>query len=167
MSVTAKIKIEVSGEQVDAQDLGTARLPFALSVALALANGTSSGQADRAFLKTYSIAGSATQSVDLAGTLVDYRGVTVTFAEVIAVVVRSRAANVNKVNVLAPASNGLAGLFLALGDGVQLPPGFTFAWAGDLDGAAVVAGTADLLSIVNAAAGAAVVVDVAVIGRSV
>lgn len=165
MPLTADIQLNVTGRQTAALDLGTASFPYALSSAVSLTNGTSAGQADRMFADTRTLTASATENLDLAGTLLDAYGATLTFVTIKAVFVKAAAANTNNVNVTMPASNGVP-IFLAAGDGIALKPGYTFAWFGSGAGVTVTPSTGDLLTVTNGAAGTSVNYDIVIIGTS-
>lgn len=131
-----------------------------------LSNGTGANSADLCFHDTRSLAASATEDLDLAGSLAGPFGAAQVFVELRAVLISAAAANTNNVRVTRPASNGVP-LFLAAGDGVDIPPGGVFLWSCPADGkVTVTAATGDLLTITNSAAGTAVSYDVVLIGVS-
>lgn len=166
MPLTAELALNVTGKQTNALDLGTATMPFALGVAVSLANGVAAGQADRVFTDTRTLAASATENLDLAaGTLTDAYGVVVTMVTVKAVIVYARKENTNDVQVTRPATNGIP-IFMVAGGGVALAPGEVFAKFRPGAGIAVTAGTGDLITVTNSGAGTPVTYDVIVIGTS-
>jgi hypothetical protein len=165
MSVTANIRLDVSGKQESALDLGTAALPFGLNVEAALTNGVAAGMADRAFTDTRTLAASATENLDIAASLVDAFGATIAFAKIKAVIIRAAAANVNDVQVTRPATLGVP-LFLAAGDGLAIKPGYAFAFFGTGAGITVTPDTGDLLTITNSGGTTGVTYDVIIIGTS-
>ncbi len=140
-----------------------------IDAAIALANGTGAGQADRLFADTRTLSASGTEDLDLAGSLADAFGTAQVFARIKAIAIRAAAGNTNNVLVSRPASNGLASLFSAAGDQLILRPGTLFLVAAGVDdatGYAVTAGTGDLLTITNSAGSTTVEYDIAVIGCS-
>lgn len=167
MAQTLSIKASIRGTQTNALDLGTASFPLDVSAALALAAGTGAAQSDVLFSDTRTLTASATEDLDLAGSLSGAFGATATFAKVKAVLILAASGNTNNVNVTRPASNGVP-LFLAASDGLAIPPGGVFLFAGP--GAAglcsVTAGTGDLLTITNSAGSTSVTYSVVVIGTS-
>src|SRR5512139_466082 len=165
MPVTANLQVSVTGQHTNALDLGVATFPFVKALALALASGTGANQSDRVFTDTRTLTASATENLDLAGTLVDAFGATITFVTVKAVLIVAAAGNTNNVQVTRPASNGLP-LFIAAGDGLEVKPNGAFAWFAPGVGIAVTAGTGDLLALTNSAGGTSVVYDVIIIGTS-
>ena len=114
------------------------------------------------------LSASATENLDLAGSLTGALGTTLTFARIKAVFISAAAANTNDVQVTRPASNGTA-IFMAAGDGIALRPGAAFAWvsgSADATGVAVTAGTGDLITVTNSAGTTSVTYTVVVLGCS-
>jgi hypothetical protein len=168
MSITTRATANAAITARNTIDLGATSANQALSLAVDLANGTGAGQADLAFTDTRTLAASATEDLDLAGALANPFGVAQVFARVKLLVIKADAANTNNVQVTRPASNGFP-LFLAASDGIALRPGeFLMLAAGDADavGHVVTAGTGDLLTITNSAAGTSVSYSVMVVGCS-
>src|SRR3990167_9550461 len=165
MDLTATLTLSVTGQHTSVLDLGTATLPFTLAVTHALTDGVGASMADRVFTDQRTLGISATEDLDLAGSLTDAFGATITFATIKALIVRAAAANTNNVNVTRPASNGVP-LFLAAGDGIAIKPGYAFAWYGASAGVTVTTGPGDLLTFTNSGAGTGVTYDVIIIGTS-
>jgi hypothetical protein len=164
--LTATIKAGIKASQTRVLDLGTPAYPMSKSIEVALTSGTGAGQADLMFTDTRTVAASGTDALDLAGGLTDAYGQTLTFVEVRAVLVTALSTNTNNVRVNRPASNGVP-LFLAAGDGIDVPPGGAFLWVAPPDGkVTVTAGTGDLLNIDNASSGTPVTYDVVILGVS-
>jgi hypothetical protein len=89
MALTTRITAAVSGTQTAAKDMGTVSFPFALTaISSTLADGTGSGQADKIFSDQRILAASATEDLDLAGSLVDALGATITFVKLKMVVIK-------------------------------------------------------------------------------
>lgn len=166
MSLTSRLTVGVVAELVSALDLANANVPLDMQTVIRLATGTGADQADKIFHDRRTLAASATEDLDLAGSLTDPLGAALTFARIKAVIVKASASNVNNVNVTRPASNGVP-LFLAAGDGIPVRPGGIFAWiAPDATAVAVTAGTGDLLTFTNSAGSTSVTYDVVLIGAS-
>jgi hypothetical protein len=89
-------------------------------------SGTGEYQADLIWSDRITLAASATQNLDLAGSLTGLLGGTLTFAKVKAIYVKADAANTNNVNVGGAASNGFVGPFLDATDKVAVRPGGVF-----------------------------------------
>lgn len=147
-------------------DLSTPVDTLTKKTRIELANGTAANAADLCFHDTRTVAASGTDALDLAGSLAGPFGASQVFVEVRAVLVSASASNTNNVRVNRPASNGVP-LFLAAGDGMDVPPGGVFLWCCPADAkVTVTAGTGDLLNIDNSGAGTSVTYDVVIIGCS-
>lgn len=166
MALNSRITLRTESTLSSALDLVTASVPLDYTARIDLASGTGAGAADMQWSDQRTLAASGTENLDLAGSLTGPFGNTLTFARIKAVIVKASSGNTNDVQVTRPASNG-APLFLAAGDGVALPPGGLFAWvAPNAAGAAVTAGTGDLITVTNSAGTTGVTYDVIVIGAS-
>ena len=166
MALTASLGLTVTGTQTSALDLGTAALPFSLSSTVDLTSGTAAGQADRVFTDTRTLGISATEDLDLAGVLTDAFGALITFVKIKALIIKAAAGNTNNVNLSRPAGATGVPLFLAVSDGIVIPPGYTFAWFGSGTGITVTPASGDLITLTNSGAGTGVTYDVVVIGTS-
>ena len=160
------VSVSVTATQTSALDLGTRSFPASLAAAISLLNGTGAGQADMVFTDTRTVNASSNEDLDLAASLTDAFGASMTFARIKAIVVSAASGNTNNVNVTRPASNGVP-LFLAAGDGMAVRPGGVLAWAcSDATGVAVTAGTGDLINFANSSSGTSVTYSVVIIGAS-
>lgn len=165
MALSATIKAGISAVHTNVLDNGTATFPLNLLQSLSLTDGTGASQADRIFSDTRTLSASATEDLDLSGTLTNAYG-TVTFARIKAVLVIASGDNINNVNVTRPASNGVP-LFLAASDGLAVRPGGIFMLAcSDATGVAVTAGTGDLLTLTNSSGTTPVTYTIVIIGAS-
>ena len=169
MAVTANISASVSGSQTSALDLGTITFPFSSTASTAFTtSGTGAGQVDTVFTDTRTLSASATEDLDLAGSLTGALGATLTFARIKAIYVKASASNTNNVQVTRPASNGVPWL-MAAGDGIALRPGAFMIWgsgSADATGVAVTAGTGDLITFTNSAGTTSVDYTVVILGCS-
>jgi hypothetical protein len=162
-NITAKLDIL----QLLAADLGVggyATLPILIDWSVGVANGTGSGQASQVYQDTGSLAGSASINIDLAGSLTNIFGATITFTKIKLFAIKAAAANnvANNLNVAAGSANRFV-WFLAVNDGVYLAPGAWFIWY-DPAGVAVTAGTADIITLTNAAGTNTIAYDVVIVG---
>jgi len=147
-------------------DLSTPTDAAAVTAKIQLTNGTGANSADLCFHDTRTLAASANEDLDLAGSLAGPFGASQVFAEVRAIMIKAAAGNTNNVNLTRPASNGVP-LFLAASDGIAIPPGGVFLWSCPADGkVAVTASTGDLLNVANSSSGSSVTYDVVIIGTS-
>lgn len=163
-SLQAQIAIKVAATMTSALDIGSASYPVNTGAVVNLANGTGANQANQIFTDTRTLTASGTENLDLAASLVDAFGATITFTKVKAVFVTADSGNTNDVQVQRAALNG-APLFMAAGDGIALTPGASFAAIfPDANGVAVTAGTGDLLTITNSAGSTSVTYTIVIIG---
>lgn len=157
---------ELDAEVTSPLDLTTPSNPLSLAKQMSLAQGSGAGQADMMWSDQRTITASSTDALDLAGSLSGPFGGTLTFARIKMIVVLAAAANINNVNVVMPASNGVP-LFLAAADGIAVKPGGVFFWYDpSAAGVVVTAATGDLLNVVNSGAGTPVTYDIHIIGAS-
>jgi hypothetical protein len=169
MPLTSQLNLSVQAELSALLDLATAQVPLNFTRAVGLANGTGAGQADRIFHDRRTLAASATEDLDLAGTLTDPFGATITFARIKALLVAAAAGNTNNVIVGGAATNQFLTWVGAGTHTVTVRPGGVLALlagGADATGYAVTAGTGDLLRIANSAGGTSVDYDIVLIGAS-
>lgn len=167
MSLTTRVGVTLDATQYAARDLGTARFPVKYAKALQLATGTGANQADQLWSDTRTIAASGTDPLDLAGSLVDALGTTLTFARVKGLIVYAAAGNVNDVVIGGAASNTFVGPFVDATDKVKVRPGgLLVLMAPAATAYPVTASTGDQLLIANSGGTTSVTYDVVIIGAS-
>lgn len=158
--ITAKIKLT----QVNALDVASAKFEPLINAVANFSNGTGADQVNQVFTDTRTLSASATENLDLAGSLADAFGNTIALTKLKAILITAASGNTNDVQVTRPASNGVP-LFLAAGDGLPVKPDGFFLWvAPDAAGVTVTASTGDLLTITNSAGGSSVTYTVVIIG---
>jgi hypothetical protein len=154
MALTSKLVLNIKSELSNAFDMVTTVASLAYEKAIELASGTGADQADRVFSDERTLAGSASEDLDLAGSLVDALGTTITFARIKAIYIENLATGANQVIVGAAASNAFTGPFGASTHTVAVRAGGLLAMiCRDATGWAVTAGTGDLLKIANSTSG--------------
>lgn len=158
------LTLKLDALQLSALDLASATFPLLFDWSATMANGTAAAQASQVWSDTRSLAGSATEDLDLAGVLTNAFGVTLTFTKIKLILVRAASANnaANLVKVQRASSNGVP-LFLAASGGLQLNPGGVFVFY-DPTGVTVTATTGDLLTITNSAGTNTVSYDIVIVG---
>jgi hypothetical protein len=166
MSLTTIISTKYNVEQVGANDIGSITFDINKQYKDSLDSGTGSSQADLVFADTRTLTASATEDLDLAGTLIDALGDTLTFVKVKAIYIKAADANTNNVEITPASSNGFLGPFNAAADQVDLPPGGSLNVTAPVSGWTVTAGTGDLITITNSSSGTGVTYDVIIIGTS-
>ena len=170
MALSTKLRASVNAQQTATRDLGVASDPVSTAWAVTLDDGTGAGQANRIFSDTRTLAASANEDLDLAGSgLTDAFGATLTFAKVKAVFISAAAGNTNNVIVGGATSNGFVSWVGGATHTVTIKPGGAFAlFAGEADtnGYAVTAGTGDLLRIANSGGTTGVTYTIVIVGTS-
>lgn len=163
VSITAKLDII----QLLAADLavgGYADMRILQDFSATMANGTGAAQASQVFQKTGTLAGSASSNFDLAGSLSNIFGVTITFTKIKLMWFRAAAANnvANNLQVSRGSSNGFV-WFLGASHGFYLAPGAWNLWY-DPAGVAVTAGTGDIITLTNGAGSNTITYDMILVG---
>lgn len=135
------------------------------SVQFGFTNGAGANQCDRVWADQRVLNASTNDDLDLAGVLTDVFGVTLTFARIKGMLIRSSAANTQQFTVGA-ATNPFVSWATGTTPAVVVRPGGLFLLVGpDATGYTVTAATADILRIANGA-GAAVTYDIVLFGSS-
>jgi hypothetical protein len=166
MTLTSTVAVNVTGNYSIAADLATKTCNLLKTYNVSLASGTASGQADLIYHDRRTLAGSATEDLDLAASLIDpLTGAVMTFARVKLVLVIAASGNTNDVQVTRPAANGVP-IFLAAGDGAAVKPNGALFLHAPGAGYVVTAATGDLITVTNSAGGTDVTYDVVLIGAS-
>jgi hypothetical protein len=149
---------------------GGASLTYApsLSNSLSLATGTGSGQADLLYAGTRTLAASATEDIDLAGTfLQDVFGANLTFVKIKYIYVKAASGNTNNVIMGGASATQFVGPFGAATHTLAFVPGAWSEFMHPTTGWTVTAGSTDLLKFANSAAGTSVSWDLVIAGTSV
>jgi hypothetical protein len=159
--------LNLNAELETALDLVTAKAPHALKKVLELLEGTGNKQADLIFSDERSLAASGSEELDLAGSLVDALGNTLTFARIKLVAIFAKSDNPENVQVGGAGSNGFVTPFADASDVVVVRPGgWLLLAAPDATAYVVTADTGDLLKIANGGAGGSVTYEIVIIGAS-
>lgn len=170
MAVTATLRAALDFTQTGSNDY-TDRLKDVMSKTQSIADGTSANQADLLFVDQRTVASASNDDIDLAGVLSDFNGTTITFAELVALIVingpKTGSANTTDLTIGAgsnPFLGFLGGTTPTVG---PIKPGGTFfLFAGDAAGiGTVTAGTGDILRIANSS-GASATYQIGILGRS-
>jgi len=159
------VKLSIVGSYNGSNDLGTPKMDISEVDVVDLIQGTASGAADLMFSDERTLAASANESLDLAGSLVDPLGATLTFAKIKAIIVIAAAANTNDV-VVGAAASPFVGPLGGTTPTISVKPGGFFAIAHPGAGWTVTASSADLLKIANSSSGTGVTYKIILIGTS-
>ncbi|MFI8104708.1 hypothetical protein [Streptomyces sp. NPDC086023] len=168
MTLTSDFAVSASVVNTKASDLSAAADNLLKKYAVHLESGAGAGRADRVFADTRTLAASASETLDLAGSLTDSYGTTTSFARVKFILVAASLGNTNNVVVGNNASADFVGLWNAAGT-LTLRPGMVFAAfaaSTDATGMVVTATTADLIKVANSAGSTSVTYDVIIVGNS-
>jgi hypothetical protein len=157
MPQNTRLELVVRSDLTRVDDLNTPASILAFAATVLLLNGSGLNQADRVWHDQRNLAASATENLDLSGSLVDSLGGPFVLTKLKLIVVQGLVSNANNVNV-GGVTNGVAGVFGdAATDFAVARPGGLFIWAApDATAAPVVAGTGDLLKVANSAGGTGV-----------
>lgn len=169
MSLSTVVGLNVSATINNSLNLGANAATLSSTFGASLIDGPSAGQANATYWDHRTLAASASESLDLAGALVNPVNTTVTFARIKALIVSADSTNVNNVLLGGAASNAVSTLFSATNDVAVVRPGATLAWiAGiaDATGYVVTAATGDLLQIANSGSGTSVGYSIIIIGAA-
>lgn len=166
MALSAKFLTKWDVSLTSPLDLSTPLDNMVKTIRHTFASGTGDDAADMMWHDQRTLTASASENLDLAGSLSNAFGSTQTFATVKAILVYAASGNTNNVNVSAEGTNGVPGIFLALGDGVAVKPDGLFVWLAPNTGATVTASTGDLLVVANSAGTTSVTFDIVIIGTS-
>lgn len=164
-AVSLQVVLKLIGSMTNALDLSTPTDAISKDYTKIFADGTGANQANMWWHDQRTLAASATENLDLAGSLTSVFGTTITMTSLKGLFVYAAAGNTNDVQVTRPAVNGVPWL-LAAGDGIALKPGAWVAWFDPgANGPLVTAGTGDLITVTNSAAGTSVTYDVFLLGE--
>lgn len=166
MALTSKITLELSAKQTGSNDFGNDEFKPQMRKVIDFASGTGANQADLLFMDERTLSASATEDLDLAGTLTDAFGATITMAEVVAIFIFADSGNTN--NVVVGDATAPIPLFGGTNPTFSIKPGGFFCiGAPDAAGQLTVgAGSTDDLKIANSSSGTGVTYQIAVLGRS-
>lgn len=169
MSLDTTMEIKLTSRLYTALDMGVnpeAVLPFFERVKLL--TGTGAGKADKLWFDTRTLAASATEDLDLVGTLTDAFGVVFSPTKIKMMVLQAADGNTNDVLFGAAAATQWAALLGTTGT-VRLRPGSTLALSAgpaDVTGYVCAAGATDLLKVANSGAGTTVTYSIALVGAT-
>ena len=169
MTLTATMSVRIAADLVSALDLSSPVSALNRTYSAALTSGTTVGKADRIWHDQRTLLASATEDLDLSGSLTDALGGSAVFAKIKGIIVAAAAGNTNNV-LVGGVSAGLSTFLSPAATGIiTLRPGAVFAviaGAADSTAYAVTATTADLLHVANSTSGSSVTYDVIVVGTS-
>jgi hypothetical protein len=165
MALSGSVAANINMVLTSALDLSSATSTLSDNNSYTFTNGTGANNVNNIFSDQRTLAASATEDLDLAGSLTDAFGNTITFTKIKALLVVAASGNTNDVVVGGAGANGFDSWVSATGDSVLVKPGgCLLIVAPDATGYAVTAGTGDLLTITNSAGSTSVTYDVVIAG---
>lgn len=168
MALTSKLTVDIVSTLTNVLDLATGKVPLNRRSEYSWESGTGADQADLIFHDQRTLGASSSENIDLAGSLTDAYGATITFARIKALIIIAAAGNTNDVQVGGAASNAFVNWVANSSDIVNVrPDGILALISPSATAYAVTAGTGDILKIANSGAGTSVVFDLILIGASV
>lgn len=166
MALDTKLKLQLDSVLSSSLDLTSRTSPLKYAFSKALTNGTGANQASLVWSDQRTIAASANDDLDLAGTLTDAFGSTITFGRIKVLMVKAADANTNNV-VVGGASSTFTTWVTGTSPAVLVRPGGLLVLAAsDATSYAVTATSADTLRISNSGAGSTVTYDIVLIGTA-
>lgn len=151
-TLAGRIQLSSSIAYQNALDNQTVNADLARIVAVELANGTGSGQANAMFSDYRALSSGASENLDLAGALTDAFGTVLTFTQIKALIFESDAANTVDITVGNHATAAFLGPFGAAAHTAAVRPGGLIVFAAPQTGWTVTATTADMIKVLAGAA---------------
>lgn len=164
---TGTIKVSLTGTlEKTFNEGGPAKYPLSYSKSYEFTNGAGAGQANMCYAnENTSLSASGTDSIDLAGSLSDAFGDTITFTSIKAILIVAASTNGDNL-VLGGNANAFESFFNNAGDELLIAPGGCELLVNDnANGFAVTASTGDILDITNADSGAAASYEIYIVGE--
>ncbi len=160
MGITAELLARMTIRKTGSQDFGGPQFDALIEQRLQFVDGVAAGQADLAWADERAVASATNDDIDLAGALSDAFGVTITAAELVALLIvnkpRLEGAAANTTNLTVglgtnPVTPGFMGGTTPTFGPIR-PGGFLFFGADNVAGFGVVTGgAADVLRVANSA----------------
>lgn len=152
--VDLDITLNLIGTYTGSNDLASVAASINQRNKMSIASGNGANQADKLFSDTRTVAGSSDNDMDLAGSLTDPLGATLTFTTIKAIYIKAGASNPNELSIGPAASNGFLGPWADASDRVKLKAGEVFLITNRAAaGWTVTASTGDILRVTNPSSG--------------
>lgn len=164
-TLSGNIKVSADFTYSNPLDLTTTKDVISQAFSNVFTNGTGDDAVDLIWHDQRTVTASSTDSLDLAGSLTDAFGNTLTFVEIKGIIIRAASGNTNDVQIGGNA-NPLVGWVADGSDIVVVKPGGIFCLTAPGTGHTVTASTGDVLDVANSAGGTSVTYDIIVIGAS-
>lgn len=166
MSLSATLTSRINALQTASADLEVGKAEINNTHTIQYGDGAGANQANVIWSDRRTLAASASESLDLAGSLSGLLGAAV-FARVKYIEIRAAAGNTNSVVVTRPENNGVPFVTAEHKIFPDIPPGGRATW-GDpgATGVVVTASSGDLISIANGGSGTSVEYEIIIIGAA-
>lgn len=150
ITVTGRLRLLADFPERDSSSTfgsGVVNAPHKADITETYASGTSDDQVDRVWSTDDSVENGTPDTFDLAGSLTSKADgtTTITFTEITHIILQHTSGTGNL--SLGAGSNPVSTIWGASGDAVVIGPGGLFVWSSPTNGAAVTAGTGDILTI--------------------
>lgn len=150
MSLSANVKLTVSGSLSNTIDIGSAGYSFNKSFTQAFTNGTGADQANQIWTDERTISGSSNDDLDLYGSLTNAFGTTLNFTSIKGIFIKAGDSNGGNLTIGGEGSNPFSSIFSDPTDKLVLPPSsFVGICNPNANGYTVTASTGDMLRIAN------------------
>ncbi|MCI0351567.1 MAG: hypothetical protein L0Z53_19260 [Acidobacteriales bacterium] len=147
MPLSSNLSLAINWNHTSALDLSTVTDNATVDYGDSLASGTGLDQCDLKFHDRRTLS-ATTEELDLAGSLTDAFGQTITFAKVKGILIHNRNTTAGQTLIIGGAAANAFPLFTDVTDKYTLgPDGKFLAWEPSLAGKAVTAGTGDKLKL--------------------
>jgi hypothetical protein len=157
--------VSIQATHTSSVNLGSASRRVGLDRMLRFAEGAGAGQVNKIFADRRTLSASASEDLDLSGTLTDVFGAVINLTEVKAILVIAASGNTNNVVLGGASATQFVGPFGAATHTIAVPPGGVFYMLHPgANGWEVSAGVSDLLKVANSGAGTSVTYDIVILG---
>ncbi|MEA3042974.1 MAG: hypothetical protein QOH47_812 [Sphingomonadales bacterium] len=167
-TLAATLKLSLACSLIGSSDMTPLpRHDFIETFEMLFSDGAGADQAQNVFCDERTLAASATENLDLAASLTNALGSTITFTAIKAILIVANAGNTNNVVIGGAATNTFTGPFGDATDKINLGPGDVFlVTRRGATGLAVTADTGDILKIANSGGTTGVTYRVVIIGEN-
>lgn len=163
MAISAKILTGVKLSVTGSPDLGTTQYRMILDWGIEFTEGTGANQINQFWTDTRTLGASVSETIDLAGTLMNVNGSIATFSKVKFLGLKAHTDNAVNVILGGAASNAWLGPFSSSADTASIPAGGVWSQAEPVTGWTVTPTVADLLQVASGGA-SPVVYDIIIFG---
>lgn len=162
-TISAKLGLTLSIFNRLLVGLRTIEIPFTADYTQLFASGTGANQGNALFQDDRTLAASASENLDFNASLTDDFGQSVTCTKLKTLLIKAASGNTNNV-LVGGGSTTITTVFSDTSDKVIVRPGGVFMYtAPDSTGAALTAGSADVLTVANSAGSTSVTYDIVLI----